>query len=333
MSESLRIATFNLENLDDKADKNNPPLNERIAVMKPQLIRTRADVLCLQEVHGQEEPNKPRQLSALKKLLVGTPYQTYHLATTKTTKNEVYDKRNLVVLSRFPMLGDPEQFRHDFVPKIKYKKFTAKPLEDAEEMTWERPILYVKIDLGQNRTLHLINLHLKSKLPIEISGQKHPDPKKWYIWLTVAGWAEGYFLSSMKRVGQALETRILIDKIFEDQGEDSLVAVCGDFNADFDSVPVNAIRGPVDETNNPDLVGRIMAPCELTVPESSRYSFLHLGKGAMLDHILVSRKMLTFYRDAEIHNEILPDESGAFRTDIKFPESDHAPVVAEFVLP
>ena len=42
--------------------------------------------------------------------------------------------------------------------------------------------------------------------------------------------------------------------------------------------------------------------------------------------------MLTYYRGTEIHNEVLPDESGAFRTDVKFPESDHAPVVADFVI-
>jgi hypothetical protein len=29
-------------------------------------------------------------------------------------------------------------------------------------------------------------------------------------------------------------------------------------------------------------------------------------------------------RGAEIHNEVLPHESGAFRQDTKFPESDHA---------
>jgi exonuclease III len=52
----------------------------------------------------------------------------------------------------------------------------------------------------------------------------------------------------------------------------------------------------------------------------------------MIDHILASRALLTFYQGTEIHNEYLPDESGAFRTDVKFPESDHAPVVAEFLL-
>jgi exonuclease III len=76
-----------------------------------------------------------------------------------------------------------------------------------------------------------------------------------------------------------------------------------------------------------------MVPCENTVPLGSRYSLLHLGKGAMLDHVLVSRPLLAFYRDTAIHNENLPDESGAFRTDANFPESDHAPVVADFQLP
>jgi exonuclease III len=52
----------------------------------------------------------------------------------------------------------------------------------------------------------------------------------------------------------------------------------------------------------------------------------------MLDHIIVSRLILRYFRGAEIHNEALPDESGAFRQDTKFPESDHAPVVAEFDL-
>jgi exonuclease III len=35
-------------------------------------------------------------------------------------------------------------------------------------------------------------------------------------------------------------------------------------------------------------------------------------------------------RADEIHNELLHDESAAFAIDRKFPESDHAPVVATF---
>jgi hypothetical protein len=45
-----------------------------------------------------------------------------------------------------------------------------------------------------------------------------------------------------------------------------------------------------------------------------------------------SRALLATLEHTEIHNEYLPDESGAFCTDVKFPESDHAPVVAQFTL-
>ena len=53
----------------------------------------------------------------------------------------------------------------------------------------------------------------------------------------------------------------------------------------------------------------------------------------MIDHLLVSRSLLRHYKGSEIHNELLHDESAAFAIDVKYPESDHAPVVAEFELP
>jgi endonuclease/exonuclease/phosphatase family metal-dependent hydrolase len=174
----------------------------------------------------------------------------------------------------------------------------------------------------------VLNLHLKSKMPSDIPGQK----KDQYTWKSARGWAEGYFISSMKRVGQALETRLLVDSIFEAEPE-AWIVVCGDFNAESNDVAAVAIRGPVEETGNPELTTAVLVPCENTVPESSRYTLFHLGRGLMLDHVFVSRAMSAFYHSAEIHNEVLPDESGAFRSDVAFPESDHAPVVAEFLLP
>ncbi|MDZ7269400.1 MAG: endonuclease/exonuclease/phosphatase family protein [candidate division KSB1 bacterium] len=331
MAISLRLATFNLENFDDKPGQS-PTLADRIAVMRPQLQRLRADVLCLQEVNGQEQTGQPRQLPALQRLLQNTPYAAYHLAYTRTSNNQAYDERNLVVVSRFPVIAQ-QQIRHDYAREPLYRKMTAIPAEtEAKAVTWERPILHVTLDLGGGRKLHVINLHLKSKVPGNIPGQQITQDK----WRTVAGWAEGYFISSMKRVGQALETRMLIDQLFDAAlaaGEEALIVVAGDFNADLDDVPIHAIRGQVEDTGNPALLARVLAPCELSVPASARYSFLHLGRGMMLDHILVSRPLLAYYRGTEIHNETLPDESGAFRTDVEFPESDHAPVVAEFELP
>lgn len=328
---TLRIATFNLENFDN-TPQQLPTLDERIALMRPQLLRINADILCLQEVHGQELAGQPRALLALDQLLVGTQYAEYFRVSTKTADGtQVYDERNLVILSRFPITAH-RQIEHDptfgaLTPL--YRKVTAVPAEtDAKEVTWERPLLYATIRVTAQHTLHLINLHLKSRIPSTIRGQKFGFD----AWRSASGWAEGFFLSSMKRVGQALETRLLIDAIF-DTAANALLAVCGDFNAEVDEVPLEAIRGSVEQTNNTKLSGRVMIPCELTIPASLRYSFLHFGQGRMLDHLLVSRALFACFRQAEVHNELLHDESSSGASDKKFPESDHAPVVVEFALP
>ena len=98
----MRIATFNLENFDDDADQE-PSLDTRIAIMRPQLERIAADVLCLQEVHSQPGA-QDRILAALDTLLAGPSYEDYQRLTTTTTGGDLYQERNLVSLSRFPLV-------------------------------------------------------------------------------------------------------------------------------------------------------------------------------------------------------------------------------------
>ncbi|MGH6954545.1 MAG: endonuclease/exonuclease/phosphatase family protein, partial [Alphaproteobacteria bacterium] len=72
----LRLATFNLESLDDRPER---PLAQRIEILRPQLLRLRADVLCLQEVNAQRADRRtPRGLHALDRLLAETPYARFH---------------------------------------------------------------------------------------------------------------------------------------------------------------------------------------------------------------------------------------------------------------
>ncbi len=319
----LRIATFNLENLDET--DSAPTLADRISVLRPSLERLRADVLCLQEIHGQERPGESRQLHALRALLAGTAYEGFYIEHTKTTRNEAYDVRNLVIVSRFP-IRDVQQFRNELIDPPQYRKVTADPAEaEADPVRVERPILYAQIEAAPQVIVHLINVHLKSRRPSNVPGQQ---PNR-YTWRSAAGWAEGYFLSSMKRVSQALEVRVLVDRIFDDE-PDARIVVCGDFNAHPGEVPVEAIAGRIENTNNADLIGRELVPCENTIPASERFTFLHHGQKRLLDHMLISRRMLQHYRRSEIHNETLHDESIAFRYERQFPESDHAPFVAEF---
>jgi exonuclease III len=53
----------------------------------------------------------------------------------------------------------------------------------------------------------------------------------------------------------------------------------------------------------------------------------------MIDHIAVSQSFYPYWEETAIFNELLPDKSIAFATTQKFPESDHAPVVAHFCVP
>lgn len=169
-------------------------------------------------------------------------------------------------------------------------------------------------------------------LPTDIPGQKNTDPKKRYQWLSQKGWAEGFYISDIKRVGQALEARVLVDTILSKE-KDARIVVGGDFNADIGSVPFKTIVGSVDETQNPELRPTVLIPCELNVPPDQRFSLIHRGKGNMLDHVIVSQAFYPYWNGTDIFNEVLPDESIAFATEEKFPESDHAPVVAHFSVP
>jgi len=101
MSEQLlRIATFNLESLDDDE------LSARIAVLRPALVHLRADILCLQEVNGQRAARgRERRLAALSALIAETHYAGYQMISTLTIEAHSADRHNLVILSRLPIVG------------------------------------------------------------------------------------------------------------------------------------------------------------------------------------------------------------------------------------
>lgn len=329
MARPLRIATFNLENLDDRPGLE-PELAARIRVLRPELLRLSADILCLQEVNSQETGHHgPRTLAALDKLLEETPYRTFNrvVSTGRNGKGPA-DVHNLVILSRLEVL-EQRQYWHDFVPPPSWRLLTCRPpAEAAEPVMWDRPVLHATLALEGawgKRPLHVFDLHLRAAIAAFVHGQKHDRAS----WNSVPGWAEGFFLTSLKRAGQALEARIAIDRLF-DRDENALVAVCGDFNAAARETPVRAIRAEEEDTGNPALANRVMVALERSLPEARRYSVVHAGEREMLDHLLVSRTLSAWCRSAEIHNEGLADEAAAKAPPL---ESFHAPVVAEFEIP
>lgn len=325
MSQSFRIATFNLESLDDTAE---PPFDERVAVLRPQLERLNADILCLQEVNAQRAAKgEPRTFRALDRLLEGTPYAGFH-RTAGDAGHKLSDRHNLVLLSRWPIV-EARLYRHDLVPAPQLRLVTADPAASSSDpVTWDRPVLHAEIALPGGQRLHVFDLHLRAPIAAPVPGQK----KNASTWKSVGGWAEGFYLASIKRAGQALETRLAVDRVF-DADPQALIVVAGDLNAEMEQTPVRIIRADLDETGNGHLAGRSLVPLERSVPEERRFSVLHGGEAVMLDHLLVSRGLLGWFRTAEIHNEALGDELIAHATIAHSPESYHAPMVASFEMP
>jgi len=323
MNQAFRLATFNLENLDD-VGAGGLTIDERAALLRPQLERLGADVLCLQEVNAREHADGRRDLDHLDRLLDGTDYADFQRAATNSVHGRIMDKHNLVVLSRYPITAQ-RQLRHDLVPPAQYQPVTGEQASAAEPVEWERPIQLISIEIAPERALHVINLHLRSRLASFIPGRKTGP----FSWARADSWAEGAFLSAVKRNGQALEARLAIDQIF-DAEPDALVAICGDLNAEADEVAVEILRADTDNTGNPKLAGRVLALLQAAGDTSSNVSMLYHGRSIRPDHILVSRPLLGWYRGLEVHNELLHDEAVSMATGTPSAESWHAPVVASF---
>ncbi|HLO77752.1 MAG TPA: endonuclease/exonuclease/phosphatase family protein [Magnetospirillum sp.] len=324
----LRIATFNMESLDDRAAEGD--FADRVAVLRPQLQRLRADVVCLQEVNAHGPTKKgPREAAALDRVLAGTEMEHFHRVVSLNRGGvRMSDRHNLVVLSRYPILRH-RQLWHDLVEAPHYRAATAQPRPQAGEVVeWDRPLLHAELALPGGRVLHVVNLHLRAPRAAWLAGQKGTHGR----WESVGGWAEGFFLAAIKQAGQALEARLLVESILDADAE-ALIAVCGDFNADDREAPVRTIRGDEEDTGNGHLAPRVLVPVERTLADSQRYSVIHHGRKVMLDHILVSRPLLGWYVGAEIHNEALGDELVSPATIWASPDSYHAPLVAEFTPP
>jgi hypothetical protein len=118
-----------------------------------------------------------------------------------------------VLAAGLPVLAR-QQLHNDLVAEPLYTRLTAVPADPAPvPIGVERPILHAQIDLDQvgGGGLHVVNVHLKSKIPTDIPGQKEDT----YTWRTADGWAEGVLISSMKRMSQAHEVRRLVDQILD----------------------------------------------------------------------------------------------------------------------
>ncbi|MGE0697676.1 MAG: endonuclease/exonuclease/phosphatase family protein [Hyphomicrobiaceae bacterium] len=315
----MRIATFNVESLDE-------PVAPRLPVLRPALERIEADIICLQEVNGQRVPGqRERALTALDALLADTSYAGFHRVSTHGHGREgAADVHNLVTLSRFPITSHA-QILHERVPPAVLASITAvPPSADPVPIRFERPLLHAEIEVPDGR-LHVINVHLRAPIASPIAGQKAGP----FTWRSVQGWAEGYYHSGLKRLAQALELRLVVDRLL-DADPEARIVVAGDFNAEANETPIRLVAGVPEDTGNAELAGRALVVLDRAIEGSRRFSVVHHGRPQMLDHILASHAALGRFRGIEVHNEALGDEAVAWASRVASAGSYHAAIVATF---
>ena len=322
----MRIASFNLEDFGSPR-KGGAAFEERAAVLRPQLERLRADVLCLQEVNARKIGTGRRPMD-LERLIEGTSYAHHTLTISSgVTGDGPADVHNLAVLSRLPIV-EKHSVRHSLVEPLGFVSHSGDPPKrDASVLTWDRPLQHLVLALPSGRHLHLCNVHLRAPLAVAIQGQKSGP----HAWKTVSGWAEGFFAAAVKRAGQALELRLVLERIFDNE-PDAFIAVCGDFNAQDHDTALRLVCAGEDDTGSGHLAGRVLTPVERSLPGDRRFTVLHHGSPEMLDHILASRALFGHLAGFEIHNEMLEDELVAYHRIDRPPESLHAPIIAIFDL-
>lgn len=307
----MRIATWNLENFDLRHG-SEARFEQRIATLRPMLERLQADVLCLQEINAQQPHRHDRRsLAALDRLLLGSRYETYHRGHTARASGEPLDIHNLVVLSRHPIV-ESRQIRNELVPAWRWLPPAltpgaapghGAPAELAPvDVSWDRPALYLRIDDGAPSPLHVVNLHLRASraAPI-VAGMSAAENG------STDRWAMGFFLAAQKQIGQALEVRLTVDRLFDHEPQ-ARILVCGDMNAEAQEMSVRLLRAAAEDTGLADSATRALAALEEKLPVVRRFSVRHGGRPVMLDHMLASPDLAARCTAVAVFNEELPDE-------------------------
>ncbi len=314
----LRLATFNLESLD--FDPAAPGWFEtRALALRPILAELQADVLCLQEVNAQHRAGEAeRTFLALQKLMEGSVCDGFHLVhSVRPGGDGPADVHNLAILSRWPIAAHG-QVHHDLAPALQWT-----PLHGGEPIaiTFDRPLLHARIAPPNGPQLHLVNLHLRAPRAAFLPGARENGR-----WRSLSHWAEAYYLAGLKRQGQALEARLFVESLF-DEDPNARFAVCGDLNAEAYEAPTRILEALPEDMETAEFAARALSPLERRAPQETRFTVLHDGRPVLLDHILASPALAATCRDVRILNTGLADEA---RVREPVQGSLHAPVLAIF---
>jgi endonuclease/exonuclease/phosphatase family metal-dependent hydrolase len=332
---AFSVATFNVKDL---LDESVPPLSEdpeaarrlyraKLDAIAPMVRRLDADVIAFQEV------SSARVLDDLKALLPahnGRPHGGYHAAIAGSA-----DRRGIAcgVLSRFPVIATCDHRPRDLEFPA-FRAGDARPFPETRVHA-HRGVLEAQLAMPDGSKLVLLDLHLKSNLPIPLEDeQMQPVPFDGHH-----AHAEGLVRSLVTRVAEALFVRKLVDAWIDADPNVALI-VAGDFNDTEQSVVVRAVTGDLvlgaaqggTVREGDAFAGRALIPCARAIPPEQRYSIAFRGSVAQIDHLLVSRALYARFVKAKFFNEtLLEDLAAQGPGGVGSLASDHAPLRADFL--
>lgn len=308
--DSLKLTTFNLENLGIRPGEDSPESRRRlpghIETLRKVLSKLSADILCVQEVIDAD---------CLTKLVEGLGFR--HMEISRPPKNPLC----MAVLSRYPIISAKNVVEETHIDARDIDAdFSA-----SVTAHFSRPVFEVVVAPGE-RQVTIYTVHWKSKIPTALSsgaGQTWP-------WANFFEVAQGRMISEVTRMAQAMGLRKLIDRKLAEDPE-ALIAVAGDFNDVLDSEAVRMILGDSRAVRASELAASELWACETELPSDKNYTMIYRGNRQMLDHIFVSRPLKELFVRAEVlHDGMKVIREGNW-SDMR-PGSDHAPFSVYFDL-
>jgi endonuclease/exonuclease/phosphatase family metal-dependent hydrolase len=296
------VATFNLK---DFFPEPRDAFEAKVAWTADMLRRVDADVVAMQEV------GPPEAIDALVARLGGV-YGERVLGSA--------DARGIrcALLSRVRVVRSAVH-ASDALP---FPRFVAgDPAPFGERLPLRRGVVHARVDAGALGEVDVFVAHFKSRRAVPLR-----DADGNALWgETSLARAESDVRSMVWRSAEALFVRSLVDDAVAAEAEAKIV-VAGDLNDVAGSTTLAVVQGRADSPG-------ALVSCADVVPAAERFSILHRGDRAALDHLLVTAPLRARQTEARFFNDQLREHAPLPADGSAAPtfDSDHAPFVARFV--
>ena len=300
----MRIATFNVKDLfPARRPEHAPIVAKKLERLASDIRAARPDLLALQEI------GDVTLLQRVADLLVdgaGLPLYTVVPGTP--------DERGI---GNAIFVGKKLRLRNTQVHSCEVLPFPVFSEGDPRPFTLglRRAVVEAEVD-GPFGPLSLFCLHLKSNLPVKLKRAFDDAP-----FTSSRERAEGSVRALVLRTAEALFVRQLADARIAAGGD---VVVAGAMNDVDGSVPVRTLKGDGED--------RLVTVAD-RFPEHRRYSVIHRGGPMLIDHLLVSTRLVPALRSANVENTQLRDHGPFVREAPPSEDSDHALVWADIAAP